>query len=99
MFTLQIEHRVHDFDTWKKAFDSYNPFREEALVRRYRIFRSLDNPNHVMIDLDFERSNEADRFVDAMHQLWSRVEGKLIDRPLIRIVEALDRKEYLTSFS
>jgi hypothetical protein len=99
MFTLQIEHRVHDFDTWKKAFDIYNPFREEALVRRYRISRSLDNPNYVMIDLDFERSNEADTFVDAMHQLWGRVDGKLIDRPLIRIVEALDRKEYVKSFS
>ena len=99
MFTLQIEHRVQDFDTWKNAFDTYNPFREEALVRRYRISRSLDNPNYVMIDLDFERSNEADTFVDAMHQLWGRVEGKLIDRPLIRIVEALDRKEYVKSFS
>jgi hypothetical protein len=94
MFTLQIEHRVHDFDTWKTAFDTYNPFREEACIRRYRIFRSLDNPNHVMIDLDFERSCEANTFVDAMHQMWGHVEGKLADRPQLRIVEALESKEF-----
>jgi hypothetical protein len=90
MYTLQIEHRVCDFDAWKKSFDNYNPFRVEGSVRRYRIFRSLDNPNYVMIDLDFERSSEANIFVEAMQQLWGRGEGKLIDRPQVRIVEALE---------
>jgi hypothetical protein len=94
MFTLQIEHRVCDFDAWKKAFDNYNPFQAEECVRRYRIFRSLDNPNYVMIHLDFERSSEANIFVEAMEQLWKRVEGKLIDRPLVRLVEALENKKY-----
>ena len=94
MFTLQIEHRVCDFEAWKKAFDSYNPFREEGCVRRYRVFRSLDNPNYVMIDLDFERSSEASIFVEAMQQVWERVEGNLVDRPQVRIVEALESQEY-----
>jgi quinol monooxygenase YgiN len=92
MFTLQIEHRVCDFDAWKKAFDNYTPFQSEDCVHRYRIFRSLDNPNYVMIDLDFERSSEANKFVEAMQQLWERVEGKLIDRPQVRIVEALENQ-------
>jgi hypothetical protein len=94
MFTLQIEHRVCDFDAWKKAFDNYNPFQAEERTRRYRIFRSLDNPNYVMIDLDFEKSSEANVFVDAMQKLWERVEGKLVDRPQVRIVEALESKDY-----
>jgi hypothetical protein len=94
MFTLQIEHRVCDFDAWKKAFDNYNPFDADECIRRYRIFRSLDNPNYVMIDLDFERSSEASTFVEAMQQLWERVEGKLIDRPQVRVVEALENKEF-----
>lgn len=94
MFTLQIEHRVCDFDAWKKAFDHYNPLQAENCVHRYRIFRSLENPNYVMIDLDFERSSEADIFVEEMQQLWGRGEGKLIDRPQVRIVESLETKEY-----
>jgi hypothetical protein len=94
MFTLQIEHRVRDFDAWKKAFDNYNPFQSEECIHHYRIFRSLDNPNYVMIDLDFERSSEANLFVEAMQKLWERVEGKLIERPQVRIVEALENKEY-----
>jgi hypothetical protein len=94
MFTLQIEHRVCDFESWKEAFDSYNLFREDSFVCRYRIFRSLDNPNYVIIDLDFDRPSEADAFLTTMNQLWSRVEGKLIDRAQVRIVEALERKGY-----
>jgi hypothetical protein len=94
MFTLQIEHRVCNFDAWEQAFDNYKPFQAEDCVRRYRIFRSLDNPNYVMIDLDFECSNEAKTFVEAMQQLWERVEGKLLDRPQVRIVEALENQEY-----
>jgi hypothetical protein len=94
MFTLQIEHRVCDFDSWEKAFDRYNPFREESCANRYRLFRSIDNPNYVIINLDFDRSSDADIFLSAMSQLWSRVEGKLIDRPQVRIVEALERKAH-----
>jgi hypothetical protein len=94
MFALQIEHRVCDFDAWKQAFDNYKPFQSEDCVRRYRIFRSLDNPNYVIIDLDSERSNEAKTFVEAMQKLWERVEGKLLDRPQVRIVQALETQEY-----
>jgi hypothetical protein len=94
MFTLQIEHRVYDFDAWKQAFDNNKPFQAEDCIRRYRIFRSLDNPNYVMINLDFERLNEAKTFVEEMPQLWERVEGKLLDRPQVRIVQALENQEY-----
>jgi quinol monooxygenase YgiN len=94
MYTLQIEHRVCDFDSWKNAFDNYNHLSAQACVCRYRIFRSLDNPNYVMVDLDFEHSSEAHFFIETMQQVWERVEGKLVDRPQIRIVEALERKEY-----
>jgi hypothetical protein len=47
-----------------------------------------------MIDLDFERSSEANIFVEAMQEMWERVEGNLVDRPQVRIVEALESKEY-----
>lgn len=42
---LRIEHRVPDYDQWKQAFDNDPVGRERMGVRRYRVLRSLDDPN------------------------------------------------------
>ena len=55
MHILQIEHRVNDFDTWKQAFDSDPVGRQQGGVRRYRVLRPTDDPNHVIVDLEFPR--------------------------------------------
>lgn len=94
MVTLQIEHPVRDFASWKTAFDTYNAFRAESRVHRYQICRLIDDPNHVIINLDFAHVSEADTFLATMRQLWDRVEGKLIDRPQARMIEVLEAKEY-----
>ena len=54
MTTLRIEHPINDYATWRSAFDRAAPFREQAGVRGYRIQRPVDDPNYLMIDLDFD---------------------------------------------
>jgi hypothetical protein len=54
MYILWIEHPVSDYDAWKAAFDSDPIGRECSGVRRYRILRATDDPNYVMIDLEFD---------------------------------------------
>ncbi len=53
MPTLQIEHPVPNFDGWKKVFDSDPVGRPQAGVISYRICRKVDDPNYVIIDLEF----------------------------------------------
>jgi quinol monooxygenase YgiN len=91
---LRIEHRVSDFDGWKQAFDSDPAGREQAGVRRYRVFRALDDPNHVMIDLEFNSTSEAETFLATMREVWRRVEGTVMWTPQARIVEVVESKEY-----
>jgi hypothetical protein len=62
MPVLQIEHAVRDFDAWKAAFDSDPIGRESGGVRRYRILRPVDDPNYVVVDLEFDTSGEAEAF-------------------------------------
>lgn len=94
MFMLRIEHPVADFDGWKKAFDSDPVGREKSGVRRYRILRPVDDPNHVLIDLEFDTASEAEALLAAMRVVWERVSGKIIMNPQARIVEAVEVKEY-----
>ena len=84
---LRIEHSVPNFDGWKRVFDSDPVDRKKSGVRRYQVLRSIDDPNYVMIDLEFDTQSEAEALLAAMRQVWSRVEGTVIVEPQARIVE------------
>lgn len=90
---LQIEHPVPDFDAWKEAFDSDPLGREKSGVRRYRVSRPIDDPNYIMVDLEFDSASEAGAFGVALRDLWGRVEV-VGENPRARIVEAVESKEY-----
>lgn len=94
MYVLRIEHPVPDFNGWKKAFDSDPVGREKSGVRRYRVLRPIDDPNYVMIDLDFDTPAQAEALLAAMRVVWGRVQGKVMTNPRARIVEAVEAKEY-----
>jgi hypothetical protein len=94
---LQIEHPVSDFDTWKEAFDSFADFRQQSGVRRYRVLQPTDDPNYVIIELEFDSSREAETFLAALRRnVWSSREAApaLIGEPQTRIAEAVEVKEY-----
>ena len=94
MPTVRIEHAVPDYATWKQVFDSDPVGREKVGVRRYQVLRAVDDPNVVMIDLDFDTKAEAQAFLTTMHDVWSQVQGSLIDSPHARIAESVEVKEY-----
>ena len=92
---LQIEHRVRDFDAWKQAFDADPIGREQGGVRGYRVYRSIDDPNYVAVDLEFDSSSEAEDFRAALRSLWGRAGGQLgLESPQARIVETVESREY-----
>jgi hypothetical protein len=90
---LRIEHSVPNFDGWKRVFDSDPVDRKKSGVRRYQVLRSIDDPNYVMIDLEFDTQSEAEALLAAMRQVWSRVEGTVIVEPQARIVKTVETKE------
>lgn len=94
MVILRIEHPVPDFDGWKKAFDSDPVGREKSGVRRYQISRPIDDPNYVMIDLEFDTSSQAEALLAAMRVVWGRIEGTIMMNPQARIVEAVETRKY-----
>jgi hypothetical protein len=91
---LRIEHPVPNFDGWKQAFDSDPVGREKSGVRRYQILRAIDDPNFVMIDLEFDTIQQAEALLAAMRAVWGRVEGTIMTNPKARIVEAAESRTY-----
>lgn len=67
--------RIHvgDYDAWRPMFDQDRP-RARETARAQRIFRNVDDPNHVFIFLEFESIDDAN---EARHRL---VESGVLDR-------------------
>jgi hypothetical protein len=64
---------VGDYDTWRPMFDQDRPHaREKAKLQR--VFRMVDDPNHVFVFLEF------DSVADAEEARQRLVESGVLDR-------------------
>ena len=92
MVTLHIEHPVRDFDTWKSAFDGDPIRRERGGVRRYRVFRPLDDMRYILVDLEFDDLIAATAFQAALQELWRspQAANALGGTPQARILDVVE---------
>ena len=96
MAILQIEHPVRDFETWKSAFDSDPAGRKAGGVLRYEIYRPVDDPNYVAVDLAFDSRVAAEAFKLALEAVWQspRALAALGGSPKARIVDIVEQIRY-----
>ena len=94
MIILRVEHKIQNFDDWKKVFDSDPIKRKQSGVRRYRIFRPTDDPNYVIIDLEFDDAKSAEVTLGALRTLWRQAVGKIMMNPQARILNMVEAFEY-----
>lgn len=96
MTTLHIEHPIRDFATWKAAFDRDPIGRERGGVRRYQVFRPMDDPHYIIIDLEFDDSRAAESFLAALRELWQSPAATpvLAGSPQTRLIEVVETKTY-----
>jgi hypothetical protein len=90
---LRIEHAVPDFSGWKRAFDGDPVDRKGSGVRRYQVFRSVEDPNYVMIDLEFDSLGDAEGLLAKMRRVWAGDGQKVMRNPQARIVETVETIE------
>jgi hypothetical protein len=50
--------QVGDYATWRPMFDQDGPHAREKATSQ-RVFRSVDDPNHVFIELGFDSVDDA----------------------------------------
>ena len=93
MVMVRIEHTVPDFEKWKRAFDNDPADRRGSGVRRYQVLKLQDNPNFVMIDLEFDDQSQATAFLNVMQRIWSGGGKAVMQNPVARVAQLVERKE------
>ena len=69
--TMIVRNQVRDFDAWKEAFDRYDRFRAEHHVRAYRILRETADPSRLVIELDFDSTQDALGHLTGLRKIWA----------------------------
>ena len=94
---LVIQHPVKDFAAWKKTFDSDPIGRGKSGVKRHAILQPHDDPNVVVVHLEFESKPEADAFLNALKPLWTTTADTLgvkADAVQTRILDEVESVTY-----
>jgi hypothetical protein len=93
MPVVRIEHSVPSFERWKQAFDNDPADRKGSGVRRYQVLRLQNDPNYVMIDLEFDTNGEAEAFVQKMQRIWDGPAKAIMQNPRARIADFVEDKD------
>jgi hypothetical protein len=96
MTILRLEHALTDFDRWKAAFDRDPIDRAGSGVLAHRIYRPVDDPAYVVVEMDLGTVAEAKALHGSLEQLWQSREAApaLAGRPQVRIVQTVETETY-----
>lgn len=97
MFVLRMEHSVPSYEMWKSnGFDNDPVDRKGSGVVRHRIYRPIDDPNYVFIDLEFNTADEANAMLAKLEVMWGNVKERFgwTEQPKTRIIEVADQQDY-----
>ena len=88
--TLHIEHPISELKTWLVAFDKFAEARQKAGVRAHRVYQPVNEEKYIVIDLDFDTVDEAERFKRFLvMNVWSSQEASpgLAGIPQARVLQ------------
>lgn len=93
MAILLIEHPVADFDGWKQVFDADPVGRKRLGVTRHWVYRQADDPDYVVVSLEFPSAEAARTFRDqpALREAGKEAQAQT---PRARILEEVEAATY-----
>lgn len=61
-----IEHKVHDFETFRKVFENDGERRERLGSQGGQVFRAADDPNDLFVYLQWSNVEDAQKFAGSL---------------------------------
>ena len=65
MAHILVRHKVKDFAMWKKVYQGHASFRKQQGSKGSRILQNADDPNDVVIVLDWDTMEKARAFTES----------------------------------
>lgn len=81
MATFIVRHKVKDYAGWKKVFAEHGKTRAQAGFTKSRVYRYLDDPNHVIIVCEVKDIQKAKAFASSPDLGQAMRAAGVIDEP------------------
>ena len=94
MTTLVVRHHVRDYDVWKPVFDEHESVRREHGSTGHRLYRLADDPNDIVISLDFPTPEAAQAFGQDPSLPEAMERGGVDSEPQIMVADPIETIAY-----
>jgi hypothetical protein len=86
--------RVRDFDAWKLVFDEDESRRREHGARRHWVYRTVEDPDDVVVALEFPSVDAARSFVEEPGLRDAMGRAGVQGEPHVHVREEVEAIEY-----
>ena len=94
MTVLAVRHTVADYATWKASYDHHGASRKEHGAIRDQVLQTLDDPNNVLVLIEFGSTEDAKAFANDPSLKEAMSTAGLIGAPDISFRERTDEATY-----
>ena len=86
MVHVILTHDVQDFDSWKTLFDEGEGMRSGAGIKTSGVYRSMENPNQVVIMTEFPSADAVTGFLANPELKAAMEKGGVIGKPQVQVL-------------
>jgi hypothetical protein len=90
MVYVFIKHKVEDFSKWKPGFDDHGSTRKEAGSKGGMLFRTLEDPNDLVIIFEWDNIENARKFTESEDLKKKMQEVGVVGKPDIFFLEKIE---------
>ena len=91
MTYVEVQHRVKDYDTWKKEFDNFINMRKTSGEKSYTIWRSEEDPNDLSLLFEWDTTENARSFMQSKELQAAMQKAGVDEKPRIRYLYEMDK--------
>ena len=85
--TAVIQHRVADYDLWRKTYDGFADAQKAGGVTRQSVYRLTDDPSTVLIMHGFATKADAEKFLASAELRDGMRQGGVQGQPRVEIYQ------------
>jgi heme-degrading monooxygenase HmoA len=90
---ILVRHTVADFATWNPAYDEHATMRKDAGSKGGQVLRSADNPQEVVVLLEWDNLQNAQAFAGSAGLQAAMEKAGVVGQPDILFLEEVERSE------
>ena len=93
MAYILVRHKVQDYAKWKPGFDEHATTREANGSKGGLVFRNADDPNEVLVLLEWDDLEKARQFAQSSDLREKMQEVGVVDQPDVYFLNGITKSD------